>query len=96
MLPLHIYRSIGDSLFARTFGDKSSELARKLLTNALEKERDSEAKAEIERRLELLEPKSLRQIRCGSCGKMFHPRFVRRYSKNLCMECLRKRYTARK
>ena len=46
------------SVFLQIFGDKSVEQARTLLTGALETESDSEGKAEISRRLELLEAKS--------------------------------------
>jgi hypothetical protein len=43
--------------FERKFGDKSLELARKLLKRALRVERDREVKVEIRERLNLLEPK---------------------------------------
>jgi len=45
------------SVCLQIFGDKSLEQARALLTGALETEDDSEVKAEIERRLKLLEAK---------------------------------------
>jgi len=95
MLPIHISPGGKPSNFAQIFGGDSLKLAKRLLTGAFKKERDSEVRAEIERRLELLEPKQPRQIKCGSCGKGFHPRRIRRYSKNLCAECRRKRYAAR-
>ncbi len=95
MLPIHLATAEKPNYFAQIFGDKSLKLAKILLTGAYKKERDSEVKAEIERRLGMLEPNHLKQIRCGNCGKMFHPRMIRRYSKNLCQECLRKRYAAR-
>ena len=47
----------GLSVFVKVFGDKSIEVAQKLLLDALEHERDAEVKGEIERRLKLLEPK---------------------------------------
>jgi hypothetical protein len=47
------------SVFLQIFGDKSVEQARALLTGALETESDSEVKAEIERRLKLLEAKPI-------------------------------------
>ncbi len=96
LLPLNFNENARPRLvFMQIFGDQSVEKAKKLLEEALETEQDSEAKAEIVRRLNLLAPKHLRQIRCSSCGKVFHPRRVRRYSRNLCEECLRKRYAAR-
>ena len=47
------------SVFLQIFGDKSVEQARALLLGALETESDSEVKAEIERRLKLLEAKPI-------------------------------------
>ncbi len=82
-------------VFMQIFGEQSVEKGKMLLEEALKTEQDSQIKSEIIRRLTLLEPKHLRQIKCGSCGKMFHPRMIRRYRKNLCQECLRKRYAGR-
>ncbi len=92
MLPLHIYRSIGDSLFARTFGGQCSDLAKELLTDALKKERDPDIKAEIERRLELIVPRKSRHITCSGCGRLFQPKNAKRYRRNLCAECLSKKF----
>ena len=47
------------SVFLQIFGDKSLEQARALLTGTLETESDSEVKAEIERRLKLLDAKPI-------------------------------------
>ncbi len=96
LLPLNFNENARPKLvFMQIFGDKSVEKAKMLLEEALETEQDSGVKAEIMRRMNLLEPKHLRQIRCSNCGKVFHPRRVRRYSRNLCEECLRKKYAAR-
>jgi len=95
MLPIHIIPGGKPSNFAQIFGDKSLELARRLLKEALKKERDSEVKAEIERRIELLEPDKIRQIKCSGCGRPFQPRRMRRYSQNFCGECMRKRFAGR-
>jgi hypothetical protein len=64
MLPQHV--SMADdssSVFARTFKETRLELAKKLLSSALEQEDDSEIKAEIEERLRMLEPKPAWQHR---------------------------------
>ena len=56
MLPMRIDADgKSQSVFLQIFGDKSVEQAKALLTGALETESDSEVKAEIERRLKLLE-----------------------------------------
>ena len=58
MLPMKIGADgKSQSVFLQIFGDKSLEQARALLTGALETESNSEIKAEIERRLKLLEAK---------------------------------------
>ncbi len=49
--------------FERRFGNKSLDLAKKLLKRSLKAEKDWEVKAEIRERLELLKPKSQRNIR---------------------------------
>jgi hypothetical protein len=83
------------SIFLQVFGDKSIEQAKALLTGALETEDDSEVKAEIERRLKLLEPKPVSQIECSACGKFFQPRRVRRFKQNFCPECMKKKFGSR-
>ncbi len=58
MLPQHLSIDHDDSsVFARTFGDSKMDLAKKLLTKALETEDDLEIKAEIQDRLKTLKPK---------------------------------------
>jgi hypothetical protein len=58
VLPQHVSTAAeGSSVFAKTFGDKRLELAKKLLTKALETEYDTEIKTEIRERLKLLNPK---------------------------------------
>ena len=60
MLPTNITADgKSQSVFLQIFGDKSWEQARALLTGALEMEENSEVKAEIERRLKLLEAKPI-------------------------------------
>lgn len=68
MLPSQFGKGKTDSAFLKLFGAKSLEQARSLLKTAWEMENDSDIKAEIERRLKLLEPKAVNQIKCSSCG----------------------------
>lgn len=79
------------SAFLNIFGNSGFEQAKRLLTEALRTERNAEVKNEIERRLVLLEPKTL-QTKCNSCGKVFELKHVRKYSRYLCQECMNKRY----
>jgi len=62
LLPLRV-TEVGksNSAFLTIYGNKGVEQARRLLTEALKKERNAEIKNEIERRLELLDSKAGRQ-----------------------------------
>src|SRR3989337_3379414 len=96
MLPTHINdKGKNPNIFFQVFGERSVEQARALLGKALETEDDSEVKTEIERRLILLESKPVSQIKCSGCGKLFHPRRVRRYQHNFCEECMKKKFGSR-
>ncbi len=92
MLPLKLGAGKTDSVFLKLFGTKSVEQARVLLTAALKVENDSVIKAEIERRLKLLDPAQPAQIKCSSCGTLFRPQRIRRYRKNFCQACMKKKY----
>jgi hypothetical protein len=85
----------GLSVFVKVFGDKSLEQARALLTGALETEDNPEVKAEITRRLKLLEPNPISQIKCSACGKLFQPRRAKRFKQKFCQECVKKKFGSR-
>jgi len=91
MLPMRI-DSDGKmpSVFTKFFGNKSLETARRLLTEALKTEDDSEIKAEIERRLNLLEPNPFIQTKCRVCKKFFQTRKKRVFKLKICPECLKR------
>jgi hypothetical protein len=81
-----------NNVFSKMFGDKCEEQAKTLLTHALLGENDSDVKIEIERRLKLLDPKTINQIKCSSCGKLFQPRRIKRFKRNYCQDCMNKSY----
>jgi len=85
----------GHNVFSELFGNDSLELAKRLLTEALKTETDPEIKAEIEKRLKLLEPKSPVQVKCRICGNLFEPR-RRRFKQRTCQECTQKKYASQK
>ena len=91
VLPVNLTAK-SDSAFVRVFKDKSLEQAKTLLKAAWEREDDSEIKAEIERRLLLLEPKGINQVKCSGCGKLFQPKRIRKFKNNYCKECMKKRF----
>jgi predicted Zn-ribbon and HTH transcriptional regulator len=91
MLPKHMgTNGKSSNVFSTRFGSNSVELAKRLLKEALKTEDDSEVKAEIENRLQLLEPKPPVLAKCRSCGKMFELE-KRRFKPKTCPECRQKR-----
>ncbi len=77
----------GHSTFRKIFGEDSVPLAKRLLSKALRKERDSEIKVEVGKRLKMLASKNVVKAKCRVCGNIFKPkRFRRQYQKN-CEDC---------
>ena len=95
MLPIKVDQRKGKTpnIFGELFGDKSLEFAIDLLNDALESESDVEVKAELERRLKLIDPNQITLIKCSKCKKPFQPRKIRKYNKNFCDSCLKSRYS---
>jgi hypothetical protein len=91
MLPMRI-DSDGkiSSAFTKLFGNKSLKIARGLLTVSLKKEHDSEIKAEIERRLNLLEPNPFIHIKCRVCKKFFQTPKEKTRNQKICPECIKR------
>ena len=96
MLPMRI-DSDGTmaSAFTKFFGNESLATARGLLTEALKTEDDSEIKAEITRRLNLLDPNHVVYIKCRVCKKFFQTKKKRVFKLKICPECL-KRHSSQK
>lgn len=93
MLPMRIVQKARPrSTFVGFFGDRSVEVAKQLLHEALETEQESDVKTEINRRLLVLEPKLPEQIRCRRCGKFFEPKRAIGYKSLFCTECLKRKY----
>ena len=91
MLPLRFsYGARPGSVFVGFFGNRSVEVAKQLLLEALEAEQGSDVKAEIERRLEVLEPPA--RLKCRICGMFFEPRRAKGYRALFCTDCLKRRY----
>ena len=97
MLPLKVDQKKGKigNVFGELFGDKSVDLAMRLLRDALKIESDVDVKAEIERRINLIDPDRVNVIKCSGCKRTFHPRKIRKYKQNFCPECLQKKFGAR-
>jgi hypothetical protein len=91
MLPMRI-DSNGKvpSVFTKLFGNNSLKIARGLLTESLKKEHGSEIKAEIERRLNLLEPSPVIHVKCRVCRKFFKTPKEKARNQKICPECIKR------
>jgi hypothetical protein len=78
------------SEFGRIFGEKSSELATKLLKEALGQEKDEKVRTELEKRLKALELKRPK-LKCALCHKEFDEYSRIKYKRMLCKSCLEAR-----
>ena len=79
-----------NNIFSELFGNDSLELAKKLLTKAFKTENDSEIKAEITRRLHLLESNPIIHIKCRVCKKFFQTQKQRALKQKVCPECMKR------
>jgi hypothetical protein len=79
--------------FQIMFKDKSKDLTKKLLNQALENTDDQDIKKELLARLKLLNPKPKNMVKCNVCGKDFKSRKYRYGKQKTCYECKAKRYT---
>jgi len=96
MLPLQPRANgTAHNIFSELFGNDCLELAKRLLSEALKAENDSEIKAEMEKRLKLLEPKPFGQVKCRVCGNFFEPG-RRRFKQRICQECIQKKRDSQK
>jgi hypothetical protein len=78
------------SAFTKLFGNNSLEIARELLTVSLKTEHDSEIKAEIERRLNLLEPNPVIHVKCRVCRQFFKTPKEKARNQKICPECIKR------
>ncbi len=95
MLPIKIAKGKKTNVFEKVFGDESLVKAKLLLRESLKREPDLAVKAEINRRLVLLEPKQAGQVICSGCGKQFKPEGLRRFKRHFCSKCLKARLASR-
>ncbi len=78
-----------DSAFYRIFGDQNLPLAKKLLNHALKTEDSPEIKTELQKRIDILDPKPAPQIPCRICGNNFTPKKTKnkKYQQRICLAC---------
>jgi formylmethanofuran dehydrogenase subunit E len=70
--------------FVKKYGNKSQELSKKLLKQALKTTEDQDIKKEIRERIKLLNPKPKNLVKCNVCGEEFKARkYGYRRQKNL-------------
>lgn len=78
------------SAFTKLFGKDSLVTARGLLTEALRTTDDFEIKAEITRRLKLLDSKPFVYSKCRVCNKFFQTEKKRGFKPRVCLKCRKK------
>jgi hypothetical protein len=76
--------------FVKKYGDKSQELSKKLLKQALKTTDDQDIKKEIRERLKILSPKPKNLAKCSVCGKEFKARRFGYRLQKTCYGCLNK------
>jgi DNA-directed RNA polymerase subunit RPC12/RpoP len=95
MLPLKLVQTKADQsyggMFGSFFGDKSVDVAVKLLNDALKTEKEADIRAEIEKRLKLVDPKQVNVVKCSECKKEFQQQKTKKYKRYLCEKCLTQR-----
>jgi len=90
MLPMRIdSNGKTTNAFTKLFGNKSLKIARGLLNESLKKEKGS-VKAEIERRLNLLEPNPVIHMKCRVCKKFFQTQKEEARKQKICPECIKR------
>ncbi len=85
---------LGDSVFEKVFGADRFEVAERLLMDALNSETDAEVRSAIEKRMELLDPRSIHERTCVSCGKPFQTK-SKTLRQRFCEDCLKTKFGSR-
>lgn len=88
VLPLHIRAIVKPAnVFEGLFGNKSLEIANRLLHKALESKPDSETAKAIRERIELLATQVNNIAQCQNCGNTINQSKRRAKSYKFCYEC---------
>jgi hypothetical protein len=82
--------------FQKKYGDKSPELMKKLIKQALDIVEDQDIKKELLARLKILNPKPKNLAKCNICGKEFKPRRYDYRLRKTCYSCLNKSRSSKK
>ncbi len=91
LLPKRLYPNTErGTIFEKTFGNQSLEVAKKMLTDALKSEDESEVVDEIEKRLSLLDSNFTYEKICVSCGIKFQTNSKKKFKQKYCEDCARK------
>jgi hypothetical protein len=93
MLPIKVQQGNHDceNVFGKLFGADSLRFALKLLNDALNTEQDTKVKAEIGRRINLIDPKQIGLVKCSVCKKSFQPITNVPRTHKLCIKCQKRR-----
>jgi hypothetical protein len=78
------------NIFLSMFKDQSLQIAKTLLTTALDKRPEPGVVGEIEQRLKDLEPKPALKANCILCGAVFESRAYNHHRQRICQACISK------
>ena len=87
LLPKNLEKCKPSSKFFGIFGAESSQIAIRLLTDALSSESDVVVRNEIGKRLKALQPMPKIKARCVSCGCDFEAKRFGRFLQKTCRAC---------
>ncbi len=93
-LPLRLNSSF-KTIFERRSRGESLEIAKQLLNESLRSETDGEVRSEVERRLKMLSPETVRPRICAFCGRTFQAKTKKRFRQKYCEDCVRKKFGSR-
>lgn len=82
-----------NSTYLKLFGEESLPLAKKLLKKALKHEANFEVKTELQKRVNVLEPKQ-NEVICIRCGHVFISKKLGKYQTKICTDCKLKQNSA--
>ncbi len=93
-LPLRLNSNFKTS-FEQRFRGESLEIAKQLLNKVLQSETDGEVRTEVERRLKMLSPETVRTRICAFCGRTFQAETKKRFRQKYYEDCVREKFGSR-
>ena len=88
VLPKEInVRSKNQNKFVKIFSKSSLDIAKNLLLNLLNSNKNPELEREIKQRLKVLDSRSVLTFKCRDCGRLFEPYEQEYKYQDMCLKC---------